>query len=66
MCQTTETETELCAQLEAFIASEGLPHTEAADLLLHPNLTVAQRGWLTAFMARWEAMEAQDRAGCGL
>jgi hypothetical protein len=49
------TEQELCAELEHFCTSEGLPQ-QSADELLFLSLNEAQEAWLIRFIARWEAI----------
>ena len=47
----------LCREYDTWLAIEGLLPL-SADELIHEPLTPQQRGWLSRFIARWEAEEA--------
>lgn len=55
------TEAALCASLESYCKTNGIPHESADELLLRDDLTDDQRIWLSSFYLHWEAWERVDQ-----
>lgn len=50
-----DTERSLVAEYAAWVEGEGLPNM-SADELIHEDLTIAQRIWLSDFIQRWDVV----------
>jgi hypothetical protein len=46
----------LAEVLQHWCTLQGLPHLDAEELLVQPNLRLEQREWLSAFVAVWDGV----------
>jgi hypothetical protein len=59
LCDTSESR--LSTQLSRFCDREGLPYTDADEIISTPGINATQREWLANFIARWNSEVVEHR-----